>query len=112
LFRRENARWGLLPCSTAGPARGPTAPGLGPSQIRDAHNESADGYAWHLSLLRCGERTYCEYEANGNGGQLLIVVPALELTVVFTAGNYEQSGIWGQFRDQIVPREIIPALRR
>jgi hypothetical protein len=36
----------------------------------------------------------------------------LDLTVVFTAENYGQGGIWGRFRDQIVPKEIIPAIIR
>lgn len=35
-----------------------------------------------------GGRAYREYEAQGNGGQLIIVVPALALTVVFGTGNY------------------------
>jgi len=65
-----------------------------------------------LSRLRSGERTYREYGASGNGGQLLMVIPELELVVVFTAGNYGQGGIWGRFSDQIVPQEIIPAIRR
>jgi len=71
-----------------------------------------DGYAWHLYRLRSGERTYRMFEANGNGGQLLMVVPELELVVAFTAGNYGQYGIWGRFRDQILTREIIPAIDR
>ena len=41
-----------------------------------------------------------------------MVIPELELVVVFTAGNYMQGGIWGRFRDQIVPQEVIPAIRR
>jgi hypothetical protein len=41
-----------------------------------------------------------------------MVIPELELVVVFTAGNYRQGGIWGRFRDQIGPQEIIPAIRR
>jgi hypothetical protein len=32
--------------------------------------------------------------------------------VIFTAGNYGQGGVWGGFRNQIVPQEIIPAIRR
>ena len=62
--------------------------------------------------MSSGGRTYREFEANGNGGQILIVLPELDMVVVFTAGNYRQGGIWGRFRDQIVGREIIPAIRR
>ena len=86
--------------------------GLDSSQFPEFYTEGVDGYAWHLSRLRSGERIYPDYAASGNGGQLLIVVPELELTVVFTAGNYGQGGIWGRFRDEIVPKEIIPAIRR
>lgn len=90
----------------------PATTGLDAEQFPEFYSASVDGYAWHLYELRSGERTYREYEASGNGGQLLIVVPELELAVVFTAGNYRQGGIWGRFRDQIVPLEIIPAIRR
>ena len=77
----------------------------------DTGEGTADGYAWHLHTLDSGARRYREYEANGNGGQFLIVVPELDLAVVFTAGNYRQYGIWRHFRDDIVAREIIPAIR-
>ena len=71
-----------------------------------------DGYAWHLNTLKSGGRTYSEYEANGNGGQLLMVIPDLDLVVVFTAGNYQNGGVWGRFRDDLVPNAIIPAITR
>ncbi len=89
----------------------PASTGLDPKQFPNFYNEAVDGYAWHLSSMHVGEHTYRDYAATGNGGQLLIVVPDLDLTVVFTAGNYGQGGIWGRFRDQIVPKEIIPAIR-
>lgn len=76
----------------------------------NAYLESADGYAWHLFELRRNGRAYREYEASGNGGQLLIVVPEAELVVAFTAGNYMQGGIWGRFRSDIVPQDILGAL--
>ncbi len=71
---------------------------------------SADALAWHTFDIKAGGRTYKEYEASGNGGQLLIVVPELDLAVVMTGGNYGQGGIWGRWRDQVVGGAIIPAI--
>jgi CubicO group peptidase (beta-lactamase class C family) len=73
--------------------------------------QSKDGYAWHRAVLTSGRRAYREYEANGNGGQYVIVLPELDLVVVFTAGNYGQYGVWGRFRDDLVTNVIIPAIR-
>lgn len=70
----------------------------------------SDGYAWHISSIQSGGKTYPEYQASGNGGQLLFVIPSLDLTVAITAGNYGQGGIWNRFRDQIVGDGIIPAI--
>src|ERR1041384_1090764 len=69
-----------------------------------------DGYAWHLGNIKVGERAYREYEGNGNGGQFLIVVPEVDLAVVFTAGDYLDYGVWGQFRNVLVA-DMIRALR-
>jgi CubicO group peptidase (beta-lactamase class C family) len=85
-----------------------TAPHSPPT---DATSGTFDGYAWHLGTLHVGDRSYREYNAGGNGGQLLIVIPDLDMTIVFTAGNYGQYGVWGKFLTQIVPQEIIPAVR-
>lgn len=90
----------------------PETTGLDPDQFSESYLEGADGYAWHLLAVRSGERTYRGYEASGNGGQLLIVVPELDLVVVFTGGNYRQGGIWNRWPDEIVGGGIIPAIRR
>lgn len=74
--------------------------------------DGEDGLAWHLGRFKAGDRTYRDYAATGNGGQLLIVVPDYDLVVVFTAGNYMQGGVWGRFRSEIVPQDIIGAIRR
>jgi CubicO group peptidase (beta-lactamase class C family) len=68
-----------------------------------------DGWGWHLNEIRAGGRVFREYEANGNGGQLLMVLPELELAVVITAGNYNSYGVWRKFRDEWLPEHIIPA---
>ena len=85
--------------------------GLDSTRFADFYNKATDGYAWHLGQLRSGDRTYREYEASGNGGQLLMVVPELDLAVVFTAGNYMAGGIWQRFRDVLLANVIIPALQ-
>lgn len=70
-----------------------------------------DGYGWHLNILHAPGHDYQDYEATGNGGQLLIVIPDLDLAVVFTAANYNRYPIWRTFRDSITARQIIPAVR-
>jgi CubicO group peptidase (beta-lactamase class C family) len=78
--------------------------------ITGAEGYSKDGYAWHLVGIRSRDRAYREFDASGNGGQLLLVIPELELAVVFTAGNYMQGGIWNRWRDNLVGAELIPAI--
>lgn len=70
----------------------------------------ADGYAWHRYGVRVGGRTIETYEANGNGGQFLIVAPEYDLVVVITGGNYGQGGIWNRWRDEIVGAGVVAAL--
>jgi CubicO group peptidase (beta-lactamase class C family) len=89
----------------------PATTGLQGDAFAENYWETDEGYAWHLLDVRSGERSYPAYFANGNGGQLLIVVPQFELAVMFTAGNYQQ-GLWNRERDDIVGGMIIPALRR
>jgi len=71
----------------------------------------SDGYAWHRNVLHTRTRDYKEYEASGNGGQLLMVVPERDLVIVFTAGNYNQYAIWRKFREEMVPDGILGAVK-
>jgi CubicO group peptidase (beta-lactamase class C family) len=79
--------------------------------IKGAEGHAKDGYAWHLVGIRSRDRAYREFDASGNGGQLLLVIPELELVVVLTGGNYRQGGIWNRWRDNIVGAELIPAIK-
>jgi len=77
----------------------------------NAYYDVDEGYAWHHITVKSGDRKYPAYHGNGNGGQLLLVVPQFDLVAMFTGGNYRQ-GLWNRERDDILGEMIIPALNR
>lgn len=77
----------------------------------NSYYDTDEGYAWHIINVKSGDKVYPAYHGNGNGGQLLLVVPQFDLVAMFTAGNYRQ-GLWNRERDDIVGEMIIPALGR
>lgn len=88
----------------------PATTGLSQEEFGNSYIRGQDALAWHLMTLKSGDRTYSGYDANGNGGQLLIVVPDADLVVVFTGGNYGQGGVWLRWAQRIVGDKIIPAI--
>jgi CubicO group peptidase (beta-lactamase class C family) len=89
----------------------PATTGLEGDAFRNNYYDVDEGWAWHMVGVKSGKETYPAYHANGNGGQLLLVVPQFDLVVMFSAGNYGQ-GLWNRERDAIVGDMIIPAIRR
>jgi len=89
----------------------PQTTGLSAEEFGEYYGEGEDAYAWHLGKLQAGERTYRTYGASGNGGQLLIVAPELDMAVVFTGGNYGQGGIWSRWPDELVGAEIVATMK-
>lgn len=71
---------------------------------------SFDGYDWHRHDLRARGKMYRTYEANGNGGQFLLVVADLDLVVCDHGGNYNQYRIWRKFREELVPQYVMAAI--
>lgn len=90
----------------------PATTGLDAEAFQEAYFEGADALAWHIHPIRSGERVYDAYAATGNGGQLLIVIPELAMTAVFTGGNYLQGGIWFRWPVEYLGGHVIPAVRR
>src|SRR6185369_9051667 len=88
----------------------PATTGLSAEDFGNYYGEGDDGFAWHLGSLEAGGQTYRTYAAGGKGGQMLVVVPQLDLVAVFTGGNYGQGGIWGHWTQEILGDVVIPAI--
>lgn len=65
------------------------------------------GYYWWVTDLSSGDTVYPSFMAVGNGGQYIIVVPDLELVLVFTGQNYnnfeQSSRVIGLVNDIVLP---------
>jgi hypothetical protein len=45
----------------------------------------------------------------GNGGQIAMLVPELQLSIVFNAGNYSDRVMF-RIQEELVPTYILPAI--
>ncbi len=52
-----------------------------------------------------------EWEAGGNGGQFIFVIPRLDLVVGITGENYGRFDLWYKFQSELLPNMILPAVR-
>lgn len=67
------------------------------------------GFGWHINHLRSAGRTFRVYSMGGNGGQIVMVIPELDLVVAFNGGSYGEFTKWYRWGLQLVPRYIVPA---
>ena len=65
------------------------------------------GYSWWTFSVKHNGETYDAYNAGGWGGQRIIVIPGLDMVVVFTAGNYSSTVT----NHTILEKHIIAALQ-
>ena len=89
----------------------PETTGMTPAEFENSYFGGSQAYIWRVDTVTAGDRRYASYEASGNGGQLLVVVPELDLSVAFAGGNYRMGGIWGRWRNDIIGGHIIPAIQ-
>ena len=65
---------------------------------------NAYGYTWWLSELNYHGKSLKMYRANGWGGQTIMVLPELDMVVVFTSGNWsKKSKLFKILNDYILP---------
>ena len=69
------------------------------------------GYAWHFRSQKLGNKETSYYWAGGNGGQLIIVVPELDLVVGFTGGDYTDFQRYLLWEIEYLPKYILPAVK-
>ena len=69
-------------------------------------------YGWHFRENARSGRTVRYYWAGGNGGQLIIVIPELDMVVGFTGGDYTEFRKYLRWEIEVLPEYILPAALR
>ena len=68
------------------------------------------GFGWHTRTLKAGNKTFRDYYMGGNGGQNVIILPELDMVVVFSGGNYGEARKFFRWESELLPQYIIPAV--
>ncbi len=68
------------------------------------------GYLWWLRDYALGEATVSAWYMSGNGGNRVVIVPALALVAVITSTNYSTPGMHQQ-SERLLIDYILPAIQ-
>jgi CubicO group peptidase (beta-lactamase class C family) len=68
------------------------------------------GYLWWLEDYPYRERTVRAFFAGGNGGQIVMGIPELDLVIAFYGGNYSDRVMFVP-QQKLVPEDILPAVK-
>jgi CubicO group peptidase (beta-lactamase class C family) len=85
--------------------RGSTSPH---AQIDDA---TEYGYLWWLKAFKSGEKSYPAFFMSGNGGNKVVAIPSLDMTVVVTSTNYNTRGMHEQ-TEKILTDYVLAAVEK
>ena len=69
------------------------------------------GYLWWINEYPYKGRTVRAYYAAGNGGQIVMAIPDLDLVMAFYGGNYNDVGGFTA-TNEFVPKYILPAIEK
>lgn len=65
------------------------------------------GFLWWHYSYKVGHRILESIEARGAGGQYIIILPALDMVIVITSGNFRNGRVWQP--EKVVENYILPA---
>jgi len=99
----NNGRWDGRQIVSADWVRRSTAP------LRDLTPTQQYGFLWNSVAYEYQGRKIRAYFAGGNGGQISMGIPDLDLTIVFTGGNYNDAALFTAQR-VYAPQYILPAV--
>ena len=68
------------------------------------------GYLWNSVAYPYRGKTVRAFFAAGNGGQIFMGIPELDLSIAFTGGNYADAALFIPQR-VLVPEQILPAIK-
>jgi CubicO group peptidase (beta-lactamase class C family) len=80
-----------------------------PLRVLSPNSGQTYGYLWNSVTYDLGGRKLFAYFPGGNGGQVAIGIPDLDLVIAFTGGNYADAVLFRSQRE-FVPKDILPAV--
>ena len=78
--------------------------------LRDLTPSQQYGYLWNSVAYDHAGRKIRAFFAGGNGGQISMAIPDLDLVIAFTGGNYSDAATFRAQRN-FVPDYLLPAVR-
>jgi len=69
------------------------------------------GYLWWLKPFKSGDKSYPSFFMSGNGGNKVVAIPSLDMTVVITSTNYNTRGMHEQ-TEKILTEYVLGAVEK
>ncbi len=79
------------------------------SAMRNLTKTQQWGWLWNSVEFPYEGRTVRGIFAGGNGGQVFMAIPALDVAIAFTGGNYAQAATYTSQRE-FIPKWVLPAI--
>ena len=81
------------------------------SDLRQLGRLTRYGWLWNSLVFPYKGGTVRGFFAGGNGGQIFMAIPDLDLVIAFTAGNYNDDSMF-VIQQVFIPNWILPAVQR